>query len=333
MHRLLGAAGCEAAAVGNAVWLRYGPQAVTAEAAAAPYPLLCANLKPIDGVLDAVLIDAVGFVGVTDTFARFPREFDFGVDAVPIVETVKAVAARLRREGAELVVLLSHMGLDPRYGEETDDVLARELAGDVDLILGAHSHHVLEEGLRVGGVLIAQAGSHAAWLGRVEVDVAKCSATLIPVTEDLPAHPPGARRGGPGRAGARRVPGRDDRRSRPAAAAGAAAPPRPVGGLPHRREPGRRRADRRATAVAARPRDAGVGGRDPASAAWPRARKAARRRGGAIDPARTYRVGATDVELGSFGELVDPDGQLAVRYDFPTIVREAIEEDLLDRRR
>ncbi len=76
-----------------------------------------------------------------------------------------------------------------------------------------------------------------------------------------------------------------------------------------------------------------MGGRDPASAAWPRARKAARRRGGAIDPARTYRVGATDVELGSFGELVDPDGQLAVRYDFPTIVREAIEEDLLDRRR
>jgi 2',3'-cyclic-nucleotide 2'-phosphodiesterase (5'-nucleotidase family) len=45
MHRLLSAAGCEVAAVGNAAWLRYGIQVVAAQARAADYPLLLANLS------------------------------------------------------------------------------------------------------------------------------------------------------------------------------------------------------------------------------------------------------------------------------------------------
>src|SRR5581483_5372044 len=50
MHRLLSVAGCEVAAVGNAAWLRYGPQVIADQAAAASYPLLLANLVPVAGV-------------------------------------------------------------------------------------------------------------------------------------------------------------------------------------------------------------------------------------------------------------------------------------------
>ena len=45
MHRLLSAAGCEAAAVGDASWLRYGPQVLPSHAAASSYPLLLANVR------------------------------------------------------------------------------------------------------------------------------------------------------------------------------------------------------------------------------------------------------------------------------------------------
>src|SRR5690242_21825703 len=65
MHRLLSAAGCEVAVVGNAAWLRYGPQVIADQARAAAYPLLLANLAPIEGVRPTALIDGVGFVGVT----------------------------------------------------------------------------------------------------------------------------------------------------------------------------------------------------------------------------------------------------------------------------
>jgi hypothetical protein len=46
------------------------------------------------------------------------------------------------------------------------------------------------------------------------------------------------------------------------------------------------------------------------------------------DPAREYVVAATDFELERFGDLVPPDWRLDVRYEFPTILREAIEEEL-----
>ena len=47
-----------------------------------------------------------------------------------------------------------------------------------------------------------------------------------------------------------------------------------------------------------------------------------------LDPGRTYVVAATDYELERYGQLIGPDWGLSVRYDFPTIIREAIEEKL-----
>jgi hypothetical protein len=47
-----------------------------------------------------------------------------------------------------------------------------------------------------------------------------------------------------------------------------------------------------------------------------------------IDPSRTYVVAATDFEFWSEAGLVEADWKLSVRYDFPTLVREAIEEQL-----
>ena len=57
MHRLLSAAGCEVAVVGNATWLRYGPQVIAEQARAASYPLLLANLAPVEGVQATALVD------------------------------------------------------------------------------------------------------------------------------------------------------------------------------------------------------------------------------------------------------------------------------------
>ena len=47
-----------------------------------------------------------------------------------------------------------------------------------------------------------------------------------------------------------------------------------------------------------------------------------------IEPDRDYRVAGTDWELHPLGGLVDPDWELEPRYEFPTILREVIEEHL-----
>jgi 5'-nucleotidase len=356
MHRLLGAAGCEVAAVGNAVWLRYGAEAVTAAAGAAPYPLLCANLKPIDGVADTALLDGVGFLAVTDPFQRFQDEFDFGLRSLPIVEVAREHARSLRAAGAELVVLLSHMGLDAVV-EQNDELLAHELAGDVDLILGAHSHHELPEGMTVGSVLIAQAGSHAKWLGRVDIDGAEATPTLLPVTDDLPLHPAVV-------AEAERAERElDDHLDEVLAVLEEPLDPQWVAEMLRRRMeadvglaisgvalertlpagPLRRRDLWEACHTGANPGVADAPGSTlllmlerGASSAFQqdRPRPLRGRANGPlhvagpaeIDPARTYRVAGTDGELSASGGLLDES--LPARYDFPTILREAIEEDL-----
>lgn len=171
LHRLLSAAGCDAAAVGNASLPRYGPEVVAAQAAVARYPLLLANIvrpdgSSIPGTRPAVLLPVgelrLGVIGVT---AEIPGTYDryFGLRALPLVPTIREWAEQLRQDGAQAIVLLSHLGL------AKDREVAGELQGVVDLIVGAHSHDLLPEGLRVGRIAIVQAGEYGEHLGRVEL--------------------------------------------------------------------------------------------------------------------------------------------------------------------
>ncbi|HXG82545.1 MAG TPA: bifunctional UDP-sugar hydrolase/5'-nucleotidase, partial [Pyrinomonadaceae bacterium] len=96
------------------------------------------------------------------------------------VETAREYVSRLRREGAEIVVALTHLGLN------ADKRLAEEVAG-IDVIVGGHSNNRMTEALRVGGALIIQAGAHGSDLGRLDLTIenGRVSAhkrTLIPIT-------------------------------------------------------------------------------------------------------------------------------------------------------
>ena len=363
MHRLLSAAGCEAAAVGNAAWLRYGTQVLADQARAASYPLLLANLHPVEGVHETALLGGVGFVGVTASFADYYREeaWVFGVEALDEVETVRRCAADLRARGAGFVVCLSHLGLDVPDARIDDRRLAPAVAGHVDLILGAHTHDLLPEGEWIDGVLVAQAGSHGTHLGRVDVEDGDPRASVLPVPADLPPHPPvlaeAARIEPELDAHLDEVVGELDRpldgvwvaemlRQRMDAEVGIVTeavvlngtlPPGPVS----RRE---------LYELSDSGANAGVStisgerlrrmieiGTDPAFAATTRGPLRGRPRGplhvagidpAAIDPDRDYVVAATDWELERYGGLVDPEWRLPHRSDFPTIVREAIEEAL-----
>jgi 2',3'-cyclic-nucleotide 2'-phosphodiesterase (5'-nucleotidase family) len=170
MHRLLSVAGCDAAVVGNGAWLRYGPEVVRDHAAAAPYPLLAANLRMSDGglipgVQPTALFDTgtarLGVIGVTSGMHEFAGWF--GLTAVPALPLIREHAAALRQDGADAVIVLSHMGLP------ADRELAAGLQEDVIAVIGGHTHDLLPEGERIGRVLVAQAGRYAEHVGRVKV--------------------------------------------------------------------------------------------------------------------------------------------------------------------
>jgi|SRR5579863_3632341 len=193
MHRLLSIAGCEVATVGNGGILRYGSKLLEEYAAAADYPLLLANLRTVDGeilpgTVPTTILEAgslrIGFIGVTATMSNMYENY-FGLRSLPEALLVSELAAELRQQGANIVILLSHLGLPD------DRIVAEAVQDEIDLIIAAHTHDVLLEGERVGKVPIVEAGMYAEYLGHVDIQWDGTQATvqhisLIPVTEEVP---------------------------------------------------------------------------------------------------------------------------------------------------
>ncbi len=204
--RMLRAVGYDLAVVGNAVLVRYGPAALAAEAEAASFPLLAANVRWPDGrlvagVTDRVLFDLDGFklgvTGVTADYAGPPWNGLYRLFGLGVTDPATEVAAQidyLRADGANAILLLSHLGYgDPPF--RGDLQLAEQTPG-LAAIIGGHSHTTLATPTVVNGTPIAQAGEHGRFLGRLDLDldpatgcVLAHAGRLIPVTDDTPADP------------------------------------------------------------------------------------------------------------------------------------------------
>ena len=199
MYRLLRAAGCAAATIGNGGLPRYSQHILPAYARAARFPLLLANLRNSDGsMLEGVQATAIfevgtlnlGIIGVTAPTlgGDLVYEQTFGLQVSPTIPLIRELAAELREQGANVVLLLSHLGL------HEDVIAALEIGEEVPLIIGAHTHNLAPAGIWSGSVLIAQAGEHAQHLGRLDLawDGERLQVErvcVIPVTEELPPSP------------------------------------------------------------------------------------------------------------------------------------------------
>jgi 2',3'-cyclic-nucleotide 2'-phosphodiesterase (5'-nucleotidase family) len=195
MHRLLSVAGCAAATVGNGGLPRYSPHVLKEYAAVAHYPHLLANIRNPDGSLlegtqATALLDAgsckLGVIGLTAVVLGDEPVYEstFGLMSLPALPLVQELAADLRRQGADIVLLLSHLGLPD------DLLLAPKIKDVVPVIIGAHSHHLVPGGIWSGNVLITQAGEYAQHLGRIDLNwtgerLQVERVTVIPVPEDL----------------------------------------------------------------------------------------------------------------------------------------------------
>ena len=77
---------------------------------------------------------------------------------------LKLNVEKARKDGAALVVLLSHNGFD------VDRKLAARVKG-IDVILTAHTHDALPDVVKVGKTLLVAPGSHGKFVSRLDLDV------------------------------------------------------------------------------------------------------------------------------------------------------------------
>ncbi len=111
------------------------------------------------GVKIAVLGQAFPYTPVANPRWMIPK-WSFGIRQ----DEVRANVEKARKDGAQLVVLLSHNGFD------VDRKLASRVPG-IDVILTSHTHDALPEAVKVGNTLLIASGSHGKFLSRLDLDV------------------------------------------------------------------------------------------------------------------------------------------------------------------
>lgn len=193
--KMLRGAGYTLVALGNAIPLRYGPQAIPGLARGLGRPLLCANLldslgRPLPGLSPYTIENAgplaIGVIGLT---APMPFYLPFKVVPADPLTLLPKLIAEVRAQGTRTVVLLSHLG------SARDREIAEQTPG-IDVIIGGHDHVELAPPLVVNGTIIAQAGDKGRFLGRLDLEidpdsgrVARHRGELIRIGPDIPPNP------------------------------------------------------------------------------------------------------------------------------------------------
>lgn len=177
---LLAQAGCDAGTIGNRE-THVLTSAFEGKLAGHKHPLLCANLRAKSGPAptgSSIILERNGLrIGVLGVMVPMVTERmkTQGASAFlwdPPIATAQKVAAELRPH-VDLLVALTHIG------NRQDLELAA--TGAVDIILGGHSHTVIEQPIQVGRTWVCQAGSHGRYLGSYEWDGERLAGELIPL--------------------------------------------------------------------------------------------------------------------------------------------------------
>ncbi|MDD9922316.1 MAG: thiosulfohydrolase SoxB [Boseongicola sp.] len=130
------------------------------------------------GVKVAVIGQAYPYTPIANPRHLIP-DWSFGIKE----DFIRANVVKARKDGAELVVLLSHNAFD------IDRKLASRVS-DIDVILTGHTHDALPQTVRVGDTLLVASGSHGKFLSRLDLEVkgskvADFRYKLIPILSDV----------------------------------------------------------------------------------------------------------------------------------------------------
>lgn len=138
----------------------------------------------------------IGFIGVNLNPAGMIVEENYqGVIYLDAIEEANAEASNLKKDGADMVIAVTHIGYD--NGNDYSDLKLAAASKDIDIIIGGHSHTVVdpagaENPWRVTNaegdtISVLQTGSSGVNLGEIDIDLStkKVNARLIPVDNRL----------------------------------------------------------------------------------------------------------------------------------------------------
>jgi len=152
----------------------YGLEELGKDIAYAQYPIVCSNvfiaslnesLAEPNKIVQSGNIK-IGIIGFTppDLSILTLKKNITGLALPPIDSLATIYIRELKKQKADIIVLLSHMGI----GQDTLLALRRN---DIDIIIGGHTHTALFQPIKKNRTIIVQAGSRGQYLGNLDVEV------------------------------------------------------------------------------------------------------------------------------------------------------------------
>ncbi|MDX8344191.1 bifunctional UDP-sugar hydrolase/5'-nucleotidase [Rossellomorea sp. YZS02] len=111
----------------------------------------------------------IGVIGLTAYFKPFYEALGWNITS-PIDE-LKRLVDELHPK-VDMIILLSHLGIK-------DDEMIGEQFPEIDVILGAHTHHVLPVGKMVKGTMLGAGGKYGHYVGHVTIEVDTATKQIV----------------------------------------------------------------------------------------------------------------------------------------------------------
>lgn len=93
-----------------------------------------------------------------------PKHFSEGLTITDGIKELPVMIQRVKNEGANLIILLSHNGFP-----QDVDILSK-VAG-IDVCLSAHTHNRLYEAVKINDSILIQCGCHGSFLGHLDLNI------------------------------------------------------------------------------------------------------------------------------------------------------------------
>ncbi len=172
--RLLNELGLDAMTLGNHEF-NYGQEDLTAAIAEAQFPVLAANIVHSEDQSPAfeghTILEVnglkIGVIGLAtpETKVKSSPKNTEGLDFVdPAIIAAQAVE-KLKAQGVDAIVVLSHLGMDQESAVTSYSVLDK--VTDIDLLIDGHSHTYLPQGKQYNESMIASTGNYLENIGLV----------------------------------------------------------------------------------------------------------------------------------------------------------------------
>jgi 5'-nucleotidase/UDP-sugar diphosphatase len=198
----MNATGFDVMAIGNHEF-DWGYKILQEQAGQAEFPFLAANLfdtqtgEQPDGIEPYIIIERQGvklsIIGLvtTETLEIVHPGHLAGLEIRDPAEVLKTLVPEMRQQGAEVIIVLSHLGCSPSDGGLTGEAVELVKAvPDIDALLTAHTHLVLEG--EIDGVPVTQAGHNGRAAASIRLlysqEQDQVIKSLTRVTELIPAN-------------------------------------------------------------------------------------------------------------------------------------------------